>query len=108
MANMTSLVQIVREFSKQADVYHPTRSPHTILGSAMSELGETAIEINIEAGQSYKTPGPDGVVGEALDTILCLLDLIYRQNPNLKEEELVSLAVAKGSKWIEKISKDMP
>ncbi len=103
---MTSLVSIVREFSRQADSYHGDRTPHTILGSAMSELGETAIEINIEAGHSYKQPGDDGVVGEALDTILCLLDLIYRQNPNFTEEELVSLAMTKGSKWIEKISKD--
>lgn len=52
-------------------------------------MGETAIEVNIIHGDSK--PGPDGVIGEALDTIAALLDLIYVVNPNVTEKQLVQI-----------------
>ena len=92
-----SLVGLVRAFSSQI---RNERSVHFILGSTMSELGELAEEVNIEfSNSSYKKPGKDGVVGEAIDTIICLLDLIYKVNPNLSEEELCEIALKKLNKW---------
>lgn len=98
-----SLFSVVRTISQQADVYQPVRTAQSIVGNTVSELGEVAIEVNIEAGHSYKKPSEDGVVGEAVDTILCLLDLIYKHSPNITEEELEFFAVKKGSKWISKL-----
>jgi hypothetical protein len=102
---MKTLVEMVKGFSQKADELQNERSLQDIMGSAMSELGETAIEVNIETGHSYKQPSPDGVVGEAVDTIMCMLDLIHRHSPDFTEEDLANIAMAKGSKWIEKLEK---
>lgn len=87
----------------EADLYHKDRTLHSIIGQAMAELGETAEEVNIALGVSYKKPGVDGVVGEAVDTICAMIDLIYRHNPNITEDELAAIARAKCQKWINKV-----
>jgi NTP pyrophosphatase (non-canonical NTP hydrolase) len=89
MTNKT-IFSVVWESAKLADKYHNTRTMNTILNHAMSEMGETAEEINIVKGEKSQ-PGPDGVIGEALDTIAALLDLIYVVNPNLTEKQLVQI-----------------
>lgn len=88
MTNKT-IFSVVWDSAKLADKYHNTRTMNTILNHAMSELGETAEEINIIKGGNSQ-PGPDGVIGEALDTIAALLDLMYVVNPNLTEKEAVN------------------
>lgn len=88
MTNKT-IFSVVWDSAKLADKYHNTRTMNTILNHAMSEMGETAIEINISHSDSQ--PGPDGVIGEALDTIAALLDLIYVVNPNVTEKQLVQI-----------------
>jgi hypothetical protein len=62
------------------------RTPYSILASATSELGELAEEVQIHQNHSYKKPGDDGIVGEAIDTICCLLDLIHKVNPYITED----------------------
>jgi hypothetical protein len=89
MTNKT-IFSVVWDAAKLADKYHSSRTTSTILNHAMSELGETAIEINIVKGENSQ-PGPDGIIGEALDTIAALLDLIYVVNPNIKEYEVVKI-----------------
>lgn len=44
----------------------------------MSEAGELAEEINIKNGRSSKPVGKDGIVGEAVDVILCAFDVIKK------------------------------
>lgn len=44
-------------------------------------------------------PGEDGIVGEAMDVILCALDLIYLHRPDLNIRELHEIATAKCEKW---------
>lgn len=73
-----------------------------VLGHTMSELGELAEEVTIHQGQSYKTPGEDGVIGEAIDTIVCVLDLIRITYPDVTEQELQQIAEIKLKKWVEK------
>jgi hypothetical protein len=73
--------------AKQADIYHPNRTVQSIFNHAQSEMGEIALEINIADGQSYKAPGSDGIVGESLDAIAAILDLIYKVNPDFPKEE---------------------
>ena len=78
------------------------RTKYSILASTMSEIGELAEEVMIDQGQSYKMAGSDGIVGEAVDSILCLLDLIHVVDPELTEAELNELAAAKCKKWMDK------
>lgn len=89
MTNKT-IFSVVWDSAKLADKYHNTRTMNTILNHAMSEMGETAEEINIIKG-GISQPGSDGVIGEALDTIAALLDLMYVVNPNLAEKEAVNV-----------------
>jgi hypothetical protein len=87
----------------EADQYDGDRSLYQVLTHATSELGETAEEVNIHMGNSYKTKGSDGVIGEAIDTISVLIDLIYLVNPNITEAELAAIASTKCQKWINNI-----
>jgi hypothetical protein len=68
----------------------------------MAELGELAEEVAINEKHSYKKQGSDGIVGEAIDTILCLLDLIHVHTPSITEEELIHVAQLKLDKWVTK------
>lgn len=79
----------VWEAAKSADMYHKNRTVQSIYNHALSEMGEIALEINIEDGQSYKAPGSDGIVGESIDAIAAMLDLIYKVNPAFKKEQYV-------------------
>lgn len=80
------------------------RTLYSVLTSATSELGELADEVRIEAGHSYKEAGVDGIIGEAIDTIVCLLDLIHLENPDMTEQELDAIAFKKLNKWVTKVS----
>lgn len=104
-----SLVKLTKEASVVVDTLQteavniPKRTPYSVLSSTMSELGELAEEIMISQGNSYKKPGVDGIVGEAIDTIVCLLDLIHVVDPELTEGDLEDIAFPKLSKWISKV-----
>lgn len=86
MTNVT-IFDNVWEAAKQADIYHKNRTVQSIYNHAVSEMGEIALEININDGQSYKAPGSDGVVGESLDAIAAMLDLVYKVNPNFPKQQ---------------------
>ena len=63
--------------------------------------GQEHAELTIEVGNRDKgvEPGSDGVLGEAVDTILCLVDLIYQDNPDITEEEIMAVVQRKLDKW---------
>ena len=87
------------------------RSLDKILMHAVTELGELSEEVLIEKGLSYKNPGVDGVVGEAVDLIICVVDLLYihlKQNGvdlsgDVIDAYIKDVAEAKLKKWEEKI-----
>lgn len=79
------------------------RTPYSVLTSTMSELGELAEEVMIDQGNSYKKAGADGIVGEAIDTIVCLLDLIHVVDPTITSEDLDDIAFKKLDKWVTKV-----
>jgi hypothetical protein len=99
-----SLFDITKVASQEVDQtsMQRTRTKYSVLASTMSELGELAEEIAIAEKHSYKKQGSDGVVGEAVDTIICLLDLIHVHNPSVTEEELNHIAQLKLDKWVAK------
>lgn len=69
------------------------------LSHAAEELGEVSAELRIEEGRSSKEQG-EGVIGEAIDLIVCATDLIYLSNPNITEADLQLLLRKKLDKWI--------
>lgn len=98
-----TLVGTVLELSREADKYHGDRTIDEIFAHGAGELKETLDEVDIVMGRLPGPPGKDGVIGESIDTILCMLDLIYKTDPTITEEQIVAIAELKGAKWIRQI-----
>lgn len=105
---MNALLELVRAAKSHADILDGKRTIQDIFVAAQSEMGELADEITIASGRSYKSPGKDGIKGEALDAILSLLDLILVEDPTTTQEELLAMAQPKLDKWVEKLSQRNP
>lgn len=94
----TTLVKTILEASSEIK---NDRTKSDVLVHLMTEVGELAQEIQISEGKSYKTEGVDGVIGEAIDVIICALDIIKQHNPNIKEDyDLSRILVSKLNKWV--------
>lgn len=93
-----SLFETIFKYSKKIH----KRSKYYVLSKTMEEVGELATEVAIDAGECYKKPGKDGIVGEALDAIVCLIDMIYLEAPDITEDELVEMIKPKCKKWLKK------
>lgn len=80
-----------------------TRSNTYVLSKCMEELGEMALEDQIEKGLNYKAPGKDGVKGEAVDLAICAMDMFALQCPGMSSEEIerefLVYMVKKLNKW---------
>ena len=98
---------LVSETFNYSDQIKNNRNTFYVLSKCVEELGELSVELQIAAGVSYKEAGKDGVVGEAIDLITCVLDLIRITHPNLTEEDLVSIAIPKLEKWKAKATFDI-
>ncbi|SOK58392.1 hypothetical protein [Yersinia phage fHe-Yen9-04] len=66
----------------------PTRTNNYVFKKCMEELGEMAVEDQIENGLSYKDAGSDGVAGEAVDLAICAMDMFALQYGHLNPEEI--------------------
>lgn len=98
-----TLVTEILATSAQVD---NNRTISDILTHAMTELGELAQEVQIAEGKSYKQEGVDGIVGEALDVINCMVDMIYIHYGVLANEEyLTAQNKRKLAKWKEKATR---
>lgn len=90
---------IVQDIFETSDVIQNGRTRQDVLNYTMTEIGELMEEHIISSGKSYKEPGADGVIGEAVDTIICLIDLIRLEDPTLSEDDLQEIFRVKLSKW---------
>ena len=95
---------LVEQVFKYADAIQNGRTPQDILNHTQTEFGELMTEFIISEGKSYKQAGEDGMVGEAIDAIVCLIDFIRVVAPELSEEELCRIAEPKLEKWVAKYS----
>lgn len=77
----------------------PERTIHQPFVSLGEECGELATEILIKTGNKKKEPGVDGIVGESVDALLCLLDIIIIDNPKVTMKDLVAVMNKKMDKW---------
>lgn len=102
-----SLFDLTKEASVLVDQVSMLRrrTMYSVIASAMAELGECAEEVAITEKHSYKEQGKDGIIGEAIDTIVCMLDLIHLVDPQIEEGELETIAHHKLRKWITKVQK---
>jgi len=79
------------------------RSRYDVLASLMEEVGELATEVAIAEGHSSKPKGDDGIIGEAVDVVLCAIDLIYVdwKNANIPDLEKYIMTIVKNkvNKW---------
>jgi NTP pyrophosphatase (non-canonical NTP hydrolase) len=98
-----TLIDLILDTSRIADHFHKTRSLNSVCHATTAEMGELAEEVSIAMGDSYKQPGPDGITGEAVDLIISGLDLLYVNDRNITEAQLLAVAKPKLEKWILKI-----
>lgn len=95
---MKSLYQTVKNASVAVP---PNRTLQDVLIKTMEELGELAQEVLINTGSiTHKEPGKDGIVGEAVDAIITLLDIIHVYDPTITEDDLSAIASVKCDKWL--------
>lgn len=92
---------LVKKTFAFSDAIENDRTISDIIEHAMTELGELSMENIIEKGRSYKAPGKDGIVGEAVDVMLCMLDIIRKAEPEMTEEALMEIVQPKLQKWKE-------
>ena len=93
----TTLWDSVVEISDQI---HNDRKIQDVFMKTMEEIGELSQEIMIHNGTSYKKPGSDGVSGEAIDVLNCIIDLIHVYDPSLTEKDIATIARVKQQKWL--------
>lgn len=71
-----------------------------IFRSLIEEVGELATEIAIEEGTKRREPSPDGVVGEAIDALVCIIDLLHNEiGDNILEQAFLERVQTKLDKW---------
>ena len=95
-----SLIQDILDVSSSIN---DKRHLFSVLSKVMEEVGELAVEVAVAKGMTYKSGGHDGVIGECVDAIIALTDLIYVNNPNITEEEIQAKVQAKLQKWVSKV-----
>lgn len=96
------MTTVVNEILKTSSEIKNDRTLQDVLTHLMTEVGELAQEVQIAEGKSYKEHGADGVVGEAVDVIICALDIIKLYRPTIKEDYDLSRSVLpKLDKWKE-------
>lgn len=88
-----SLVNTVFGYS---DGIQNSRTEASVTNKIIEELFELKDEV---FNSDVYGHGEDGVVGEAIDIIICALDLIKLNNPNITEEQLIEIATKKCDKW---------
>lgn len=78
------------------------RSSSGVFLKLSEEVGELATELNIKYHGAYKEEGGDGIYGECIDAIICLADILNRENVDLVK--LDSMLDNKLNKWREKVN----
>lgn len=81
---------------------HTKADQADIMLSKMEETGELATEIKIARGLKPGPAGKDGIVGEAIDDILCALDILYTELGSLDNDLIKQTVINKATKWLNK------
>lgn len=102
---MKDLISLVFSYS---DKIVDNRTSYGVLSSLVSEVGELATEVSIQQHHINRSAGVDGIIGESIDVILCALDIIRINYPDVAKEELINvlldIAEKKCDKWYDQAS----
>jgi NTP pyrophosphatase (non-canonical NTP hydrolase) len=96
---------LITQVLETSDKIKNGRDPRDVLMTLMEEVGELATEIAIVSGHKNRAPGPDGIIGECVDVIAAVVDIIhlmYKDSAWLNEEIEMLLqfrAEEKLTKW---------
>lgn len=90
---MKDLLELVRTYSNKIE---NGRDLSYIFEGLTEEVDE------LEAEVYGNEQGEDGIPGEAVDVILCALDMIYKAAPHWTNEDIVAYAEKKCQKWARK------
>lgn len=94
------------EIQKVARIVGNTKADQKdVLASCTEELGELAVEVRIAHGLKSGPAGVDGIVGEAIDMILCGFDMIHTELGELNPDVIYPIMAKKLAKWQRKYSK---
>lgn len=86
-----------------AKIGHTKEHQLAILSSATEELGELATEVRIEHGlKPREGESSDGIAGEAVDLVLCGLDMLYTEYGSLNHPDIARRVSEKLEKWLKK------
>jgi hypothetical protein len=92
----TDLITMVKNVSVRVG----TRNVDAIFKSLVEEVGELSTELSIEAGTKKRQPSPDGVVGEAIDVLVVILDLLHLKLGNdITGQAFLDRVQSKLNKW---------
>ncbi len=81
-----------------------SRNSDAIFRAIVEEVGELSTELNIRSGFKQREHGPDGVIGEAIDILLCTLDFLNTE-ADVHSEEFTQRVQEKINKWQSKAVK---
>ena len=87
------MIDLLRQYCLN-EVTYP-RTTARIFTHLLDEVDELDVEIDGDPEQK----GEDGVFGESIDVILCAFDLIFRDNPDITNEEIEAYVLKKLQKW---------
>jgi ribosome modulation factor/NTP pyrophosphatase (non-canonical NTP hydrolase) len=73
------------------------RSSYDVFLKMTEEVGELAKEVNKEVGFISGEPGVDGINGEAVDVLLCAVDILYLRG--LTKDMIYEIIENKCRKW---------
>lgn len=88
---------LIDDIIRYSNEIQNSRTATSIFDHLISEVNELSEEVNL--AEMKRPAGEDGITGEAIDVILCAVDLIHRVNPAITEEELQAIAARKLEKW---------
>lgn len=88
------------DFLKKCAEVKNNRNLNSIFTHATSEMFELFEEICKK--ESNLPSGEDGVIGESVDVILCMFDMIHQTNPDITMDEIEKIMLKKFNKWKEK------
>lgn len=99
--NPNKRLDTIAKIYNTADRIFVRRHPMNVMMQLMSEVGELAQEMRVINDENYyKSAGKDGVLGEACDVLISLIDLISQSGYTLGDIERVT--ETKLQKWTQK------
>jgi hypothetical protein len=67
--------------------------------SRHARLEHDELDEEIRLKSEGQSAGPDGIVGEAVDLMLCALDIVFVEAPLTTNEEICRIMLTKCEKW---------